>query len=69
MWPLPRIYDSAAPKNSENTRICRISLLAMASAMLLGNTWAMKALSVKSPVFRPDVRPASGRARFRCAPG
>lgn len=69
LWPLPRMNDSAAPKNSENTRICRISLLAMASAMLLGNTCAMKALRVKSPVFRPAVAAASGSARFRCAPG
>ena len=29
----------------------------------------MKALSVKSPVFRPEVAPASGSARFMCAPG
>ncbi|MNV58867.1 hypothetical protein D3C71_1512610 [compost metagenome] len=37
--------------------------------MLLGNTCAMKALSVKSPVFKPEVKPASGIARFMCAPG
>lgn len=69
LWPLPRMNDSAAPKNSENTRICRISLLAIASAMLLGKTWVMKVLSVKSPVFRPEVRLVSGSARFRWAPG
>ena len=63
------IVDSAAPKNSENTKICRISLVAMASTMLRGNTCVMKALRVKSPVFRPDVADTSGSARFMCTPG
>ncbi|MCY1544303.1 hypothetical protein D9M68_801780 [compost metagenome] len=61
--------DSAAPKNSENTRICRISLVDMASTMLRGNTCVRKALSVKSPVFRPEEALTSGSVMFRCAPG
>ena len=33
---------SAMPKNSENTRICKMALLAIDPMMPFGNTWVMK---------------------------
>ncbi len=48
------------PKNSENTRICKMALLAIDSTMLLGNTWAMKSRRFSAPVSQLRGVLASG---------
>ncbi|MNN53341.1 hypothetical protein D3C81_1680860 [compost metagenome] len=60
---------SAVPKKIENTTICRISLLAMASATDFGTRCAMKSLSVKALVLRLVAAPTSGSGRPMLMPG
>ncbi|MNH18342.1 hypothetical protein D3C79_780410 [compost metagenome] len=59
----------ATPKNSENTTICRISLLAKASANDLGTKWVTKALRVKAEVCSEVGSLTSGSGSARCSPG
>ncbi len=61
--------DSATPKNIENTTICRISLLAIASAKDLGTRWLTKSFSVNFEVARLAEVPMSGSGRPRLWPG
>ena len=42
----PSIAEIAVPTNTENTTICRISLLAIASTIDVGKTWVTKSFSV-----------------------
>jgi len=60
---------SATPKNIENTTICRISLLAMASTKDFGTVWLTKSLSVNLAVARLAEAPMSGSGRPRFSPG
>lgn len=64
----PRLA-SATPKNIENTTICRISLLAIASANDLGTRWFTNSLSVNLPVAACVAWWVSGSGRPRLAPG
>ena len=59
----------AVPKKIENTTICRISLLAMASATDFGTRWATKSFSVKALVLRLVAAPTSGSGRPMFRPG
>ena len=60
---------SATPKNIENTTICRISLLAIASANDFGTRWLTKSFSVNFEVARLADAPMSGSGRPRSLPG
>jgi hypothetical protein len=60
---------SATPKNIENTTICRISLLAIASANDLGTRWLTKSFSVNLEVARLADAPMSGSGSPRLWPG
>ncbi len=59
----------ANPKKHENTRICRISLVAIASKKLRGNTWAMNSRRLSPPVLRFVAMSFSGSGRPRSRPG
>ncbi len=60
---------AATPKNSENTTICRISLLAIASTALFGTRWVMNSLSDSDATLRLVAASASGSGRFKLSPG
>ena len=60
---------SATPKNIEKTTICRISLLAIASAKDLGTRWLMKSFKVNLDVARLADAPMSGSGSPRFSPG
>lgn len=62
-------WPSARPKNSANTRICKTSLPAMASMMLLGKTWVIKSFRFSAPVFRFSPAADSGSGTFSAWPG
>ncbi len=47
------IAAMAVPTKIENTTICRISLLAMASTIERGKTWVMKSFRVKAVAVTP----------------
>ena len=57
------------PEEAENTRICRISLVAIASKKLRGNTWAMNSRRLRPPVFRLVATSFSGSGSPRSRPG
>ena len=57
------------PKNIEKTTICRISLFAIAPAILVGMVWDKNAFSVIPPTARPVSTASFGIARFRPLPG
>ena len=59
----------AIPKNIENTTICRISLLAIASVMLVGMVWVRKPFRLIPLTASPVSTDSFGIARFRPAPG
>ena len=65
----PRSLPSAMPKKAENTRICMISLFAIASVMLRGNRCVRKSFRFSASVFRWVDWLAAGSAMSRCAPG
>ena len=60
--------DNATPKNIENTTICRISLLAIASANDFGTRWETKSFHVNLDVARLADAPMSGNGRPRFSP-
>ncbi len=68
-WPFSPSAASATPKKIENTTICRISLLAIASTALLGTRWVTNSLSESEAAFSPVPAPTSGSGRFRLWPG
>ncbi len=57
------------PANSENTTICKISLLASASKIERGTRWVMKVFNAKSPVATTVGVAAVGSASSRPTPG
>ena len=59
----------AKPKKHEKTRICRISLLAIAAKKLDGKTWVKNSFRFMPPVLRLVAASFSGNARSRFAPG
>ena len=59
----------ANPKKHENTRICRISLVAIAWKKLAGKTCAMNSRRPSPPVFRLVAMSFSGSGRPRSSPG
>ncbi len=60
---------AASPKNRENTTICRISLVAIASITLFGMAWVTKSLREMAVAATPELAPSSGRERERPTPG
>ena len=67
--PMSPSAASATPKNIEKTTICRISLLAIASANDLGTRWVTNSLSVNEAVLRLVAAPMSGSGKPRSLPG
>jgi hypothetical protein len=59
----------ATPKNSENTTICRISLVAIASTTERGTRWVTKSFTDNDATLRFVAELASGRGRLRLSPG
>ena len=59
----------AMPKNIENTTICRISLLAIASVMLVGMVCDRNPFRLMPLTARPVSTASFGTARFNPAPG
>ena len=59
----------AMPKNIENTTICRISLLAIASVMLMGIVCDRNPFRLMPLTARPVSTASFGTARFNPAPG
>src|SRR5260221_2450619 len=60
---------AAEPKNTENTTICRISLLAIASKALRGTRWVTNSLNESEATLRLAEAEASGRGRLSASPG
>src|SRR5882672_11303294 len=60
---------AAAPKNTENTTIWRISLLAIASKALRGTRCVTNSLNEIDATLRLVEAEASGRGRLRASPG
>src|SRR5215471_2194231 len=60
---------AAAPKNPENTTICRISLSAIASKALRGTRWVTNSLNEIDATLRLVDAEASGSGRLSASPG
>ena len=60
---------SPTPANSENTTICRISLVAIASMIDLGTMCEMNSLASKALLATPDTASAAGSASPTPTPG
>jgi hypothetical protein len=65
-WPSAA---QATPKNSENTTICKISLVAIASTIERGTRCATKSFADSEATLRLVAAWASGSGRLRLSPG
>ena len=63
------IAAQATPKNSENTTICRISLVAIASTTERGTRCATNSFTESDATLRLVAELASGSGRLRLSPG
>src|SRR3954452_3974467 len=68
-WPFSPRDPSATPKKIENTTICRISLLAIASMALLGTRCVTNSFRESDVALTLVDAPASGSGMLSASPG
>ena len=66
---LSSMAETAVPTKIENTTICRISLLAMASTMDFGTRWVTNSFRVSFEASTVPLFAAASATRFMPAPG
>src|ERR1700730_2176586 len=69
LWARSPSAAQATPKNSENTTICRISLVAIASTIERGTRCATNSFIDNDATLRLVEASASGSGRLRLSPG